>query len=84
MFRQAAELLGGIFDQQGNLQNLNPENRSQVQAITTKAAQLFQDGEASTRSQAVTMASRLLGISVQNLQGGGTMDRNQLLDMYSQ
>ena len=84
MFRQAGELLGGIFDQQGNLQNLDPDQRSKVQAITTRAAQLFQGGEASTRSQAVTMASRQLGISVQNLQGGGSMDRNQLLDMYSQ
>jgi len=84
MFRQAGELLGGIFDQQGNLQNLDPDQRSKVQAITTRAAQLFRDGETGTRSQSVTEAARQLGISVQNLQGGGSMDRNQLLDMYSQ
>lgn len=84
MFRQAAELLGGIFDQQGNLQNLNPENRSKVQAITTRAAQLYSQGEAQTRSAAVTQAARQLGISVRDLGQGGTMDRNELLDMYSQ
>jgi hypothetical protein len=82
MFRQAGELLGGIFDQQGNLQNLDPENRSKVQAITTRAAELFQSGETQTRSQAVTEAARQLGISVQNLGGGGSKDRNQLLEMY--
>jgi hypothetical protein len=84
MFRQAAELLGGIFDQQGNLQNLNPENRSKVQAITTRAAQLYSQGQAETRSAAVTQAARQLGISVRDLGRGGTMDRNELLNMYSQ
>lgn len=84
MFRQAAELLGGIFDQQGNLQNLNPENRSKVQAITTRAAQLYSQGQAETRSAAVTQAARQLGISVRDLGQGGTMDRNELLNMYSQ
>ena len=84
MFRQAAELLGGIFDQQGNLQNLNPENRSKVQAITTRAAQLYSQGQAKTRSAAVTQAARQLGISVRDLGQGGTMDRNELLNMYSQ
>jgi hypothetical protein len=84
MFRQAAELLGGIFDQQGNLQNLNPENRSRVQAITTRAAQLYSQGQAKTRSAAVTQAARQLGISVRDLGQGGTMDRNELLNMYSQ
>jgi hypothetical protein len=82
MFRQAAELLGGFFDQQGNLQNLDPEKRSRVQAITTRAAELFQSGETRTRSQAVTEAARQLGISVQNLGGGGIMDRSQLLEIY--
>lgn len=84
MFRQAAELLGGIFDQQGNLQNLNPENRSKVQAITTRAAQLYSQGQVKTRSAAVTQAARQLGISVRDLGQGGTMDRNELLNMYSQ
>lgn len=84
MFRQAAELLGGIFDQQGNLQNLNPENRAKVQAITTRAAQLYSQGQAETRSAAVTQAARQLGISVRDLGQGGTMDRNELLNMYSQ
>lgn len=84
MFRQAAELLGGIFDQQGNLQNLNPENRSKVQAITTRAAQLYSQGQAETRSAAVTQAARQLGIIVRDLGQGGTIDRNELLNMYSQ
>ena len=75
MFRQAAELLGGIFDQQGNLQNLNPENRSRVQAITTRAAELFQSGNAQSRSDAVTQAARQLGINIRNLGNGDEEDQ---------
>lgn len=83
MYRQAGELLGGLFDQQGNLQNLDPSTRSKVQAIATEAAKIYSQGGV-TRSQAVTQAARKLGIQVQDLGQSGNIDRNKLLEMYSQ
>lgn len=83
MYRQAAELLGGLFDQQGNLQNLDPTTRGKVQAIATEAAKLYTDG-GKTRSQAVTDAARKLGIQIKNLGQQSGTDRNELLKMYSQ
>lgn len=76
MYRQTAELLGGIFDQQGNLQNLDPNTRSKVQAIATEAARLRESGEATTNSDAVAKAARKLKIDIQDLSGvksGGTL-----------
>lgn len=81
MYKQAAELLGGIFDQQGNLQNLDPNVRSNVQAITSEAARLFDAGGIS-RSDAVTQAARKQGVDIKNLGNTGTVDRNQLLNQY--
>lgn len=83
MYRQAAELLGGLFDQQGNLQNLDPNTRGKVQAIATEAAKLYTEG-GRTRSQSVTEAARKLGIEIKNLGQQGGTDRNELLKMYSQ
>lgn len=76
MFRQAAELLGGLFDPQGNLQNLDPNTRSKVQAIATEAVRLRASGEANTSSEAVTLAARKLKIDINDLSGvptGGTL-----------
>lgn len=76
MYRQAAELLGGIFDQQGNLQNLDPNTRAKVQAIATEAARMRESGEATTNSDAVAKAARKLKIDIQDLSGvksGGTL-----------
>lgn len=83
MYRQAGELLGGLFDQQGNLQNLDPTTRGKVQSIATEAAKIYSQGGV-TRSQAVTQAARKLGIQVQDLGQSGNIDRNKLLEMYSQ
>lgn len=83
MYRQAGELLGGLFDQQGNLQNLDPSTRGKVQSIATEAAKIYSQGGV-TRSQAVTQAARKLGIQVQDLGQSGNIDRNKLLEMYSQ
>lgn len=57
MYRQAAELMGGMFDESGNLRALDPSIRPKVQQIATRATELFQQGGI-TRSQAVTMAAK--------------------------
>lgn len=83
IYRQAAELLGGLFDQQGNLQNLDPDTRSKVQAIATEGAKIYAASNGSiTRSEAATMAARKLGIKIKDLGKGGTIDRNELLKAY--
>jgi len=83
MYKQAAALFGGHTDPvTGQMKNILNSDVPKVQAIVTRAAELFQSGETQTRSQAVTEAARQLGISVQNLGGGGSKDRNQLLEMY--
>ncbi|ABV74290.1 hypothetical protein BA3_0005 [Thalassomonas phage BA3] len=56
IYRQAAELMGGMFDEAGNLRVLDPEVRPKVQAIATRASEIFKQGGV-TRSQAVTMAA---------------------------
>lgn len=56
MYRQAAELMGGMFDDKGNLRALDPSIRPKVQQIATRATELFQQG-GMTRSQAVTQAA---------------------------
>ena len=63
MYRQAAELLGGVFDDKGNLQGLDPTIRGKVQAIATEAAKLYQKGGMS-RSEAVTKAADKMGVKV--------------------
>lgn len=63
MYRQAAELLGGMFDAAGNLQALDPETRTKAQAIATEATNLFRQGGI-TRTQAVANAAKLYGIEM--------------------
>ena len=63
MYRQAAELLGGMFDAAGNLQALDPETRTKAQAIATEATNLFENGGI-TRTQAVADAAKLYGIEL--------------------
>lgn len=62
MYRQAVELLGGLFDQQGNIQALDPNNRARAQSIAVEATKLFKRG-GMTRSQAVQQAASQLGVS---------------------
>lgn len=63
MYRQAAELLGGMFDAAGNLQALDPETRTKAQAIATEATNLFKQGGI-TRTQAVADAAAKYGIEM--------------------
>lgn len=55
MFRQAASMYGGTFDQNGNLIALDPSVRPKVQQITTEATKIYRQGGVS-RSEAVSRA----------------------------
>lgn len=59
MYKQAAELMGGMFDAAGNLQMMDPEVRPKVQQIATRATEIFREGKV-TRSRAVAMAKKEL------------------------
>lgn len=61
MYRQAAELLGGMFDDAGNLRAMDPEVRPKVQAIATEASKIFKAGGV-TRGEAVQQAAKLYGL----------------------
>lgn len=61
IFRQAAELLGGTFDQAGNLQALDPNGRAKAQEIATRASVFFKAGM--THAEAVKKAAQELGIT---------------------
>lgn len=63
MFRQSVELLGGLFDQMGNVQALDPTLRAKAQSIATQASQLYMQG-GFTRSQAVAEAARRMGVQI--------------------
>ncbi|MEE9905549.1 MAG: hypothetical protein K4305_09025 [Chlorobium sp.] len=63
IYRQAAGLFGGTFDQAGNLIALDASARPRVQAIATEAAKLFASGKYS-RSESVTIAARKYGVNV--------------------
>jgi len=73
MYRQAAELMGGMFDEAGNLRALDPEVRPKVQAIATRASEIFKQGGV-TRSQAVTMAA-------EEVEGSAGVDDNDPLGL---
>ena len=68
MYRQAAELLGGMFDAAGNLQALDPKTRTKAQAIATEATNLFRAGGI-TRTQAVADAAAKYGIEMPGQMG---------------
>jgi hypothetical protein len=76
MYRQSAELLGGLFDQAGNITNLDPTVRNKVQGIATEATNIFRQGGV-TRTQAVKMAAQKFGLNVQ--EPGSTVDNNDPL-----
>ena len=72
MYRQAAELLGGLFDQAGNITNLDPDVRNKVQGIATEATKVFRGGGV-TRSEAVKIAAKSYGLDVPDA-GGANND----------
>ena len=73
MYRQAAELLGGLFDEQGNLQALDPELRSKAQGIANEATKIFRSGGV-TRTEAVSKAAKKFGINI----GQGNQENDPL------
>lgn len=76
MYRQSVELLGGLFDQAGNITNLDPTVRNKVQGIATEATNIFREGGV-TRSQAVKQAAQKFGLEVPD--AGSTVDNNDPL-----
>lgn len=84
MYKQSAELLGGIFSQTGELTNLDPETRNKVQSIATEASRMLQRGEADTRAGAVMKAAKKFGLNVRKPPKPGANDpaniRNRLLN----
>jgi hypothetical protein len=60
LFRMSAELLGGVFDQQGNLTTLDPNARAKAQEIATRASKYF---GTMSHAEAVKKAAQELGIS---------------------
>ena len=76
MYRQAAELLGGIFDQTGNITNLDPDARNRVQAIATEAANIFVKEGNITRSEAVKRAAKAYGLDVKDVPAADPADPN--------
>lgn len=63
IYKMAAELKGGIFDQQGNITNLDPEARNNVQEIATEASNIFSRG-GYTRAGAVKAAAKKFGFNI--------------------
>lgn len=78
MYRQSVELLGGLFDQAGNITNLDPTVRNKVQGIATEATKIFREGGV-TRSQAVKQAAQKFGLEVPD--AGNTVDNNDPLGL---
>lgn len=63
MFRQAASLFGGTFNPRtGRIAGLQSGTESDVQAVASRASELFVQGDASTRSVAVRQAANELGL----------------------
>ena len=69
MHRQAASLFGGMYDPQtGRFSALSKDDAQRAQAIAEYATRLYVDsGGTMTRTEAVTTATRKLGIEVTNL-----------------
>lgn len=61
IYRQSLELLGGVFDEAGNVQMLDPQLRSKGQEIAVRATKFF--GEGLSHAEAVKRAAQELGIS---------------------
>jgi len=69
MYRQAGELLGGVFDQQGNITNLDPDTRNKVQAIATEAVKLYRQQGNISRTEAVELAGKKFGLNIPSASG---------------
>lgn len=78
IYKQSAELLGGIFDQGGNLTNLDPETRNRIQEISAEAANIFQQKGNITRSEAVKRAAKKFGFNIQDAPDNSDTDNDPL------
>jgi hypothetical protein len=61
IYKMSLELLGGVFDQQGNLQITDPAIRAKGQEIAARASKLWLEG-AESHAAAVKAAAKELGI----------------------
>jgi hypothetical protein len=67
MYRMATELKGGIFDQAGNITNLDPQARNEVQAIATEATKIYSENQGSiTRAEAVKQSAKKYGLDIKS------------------
>lgn len=62
IYKMALELLGGVFDVNGNLQVTDPELPSKAQAIAARASKLWLEG-AESHAAAVQAAAKELGVN---------------------
>lgn len=83
MYRQAAELMGGIFDDKGELLTLDPETRKTVQSIATEATKLWEQG-GMTRSEAVSIAANKFGLNVKGVPQENPNDPNNIRNFLLQ
>ncbi|MDA3807374.1 MAG: hypothetical protein PF440_05590 [Thiomicrorhabdus sp.] len=68
IYRQSAELLGGVFDQNGNITNLDPAGRNKVQSIATEASNIYAKAKGKlTRAEAVKRAANKFGVNVKDV-----------------
>ena len=81
MYKMSGELLGGIFDQSGNLTNLDPETRNKIQSVSTEAANLFREKGNITRSEAVKRSAKKFGFNINDApdnSNAGSVDNDPL------
>lgn len=64
IYRQSVGLMGGTFDQAGNLQSLDPALAAKVQEITARASRIYREMPPGQRdhAEAVKQAAQALGI----------------------
>jgi len=90
IYKQSAELLGGVFDDKGNIINLDPETRNKVQAIATRASNLFASRDNITRAESVKIAAQESGLNIEALgpkpvtPPGGNVDPNDIRKFLTQ
>lgn len=70
IYKMALELLGGVFDVNGNLQVTDPQLPAKAQEIAARASKLWLEG-AESHAAAVQAAAKQLGISYEGGTGGG-------------
>lgn len=80
MYKQAVELLGGIFNEKGEITKLDPQARNRAQAIAAEAANIFVEAGNITRSEAVKRAAKSFGLNVQDVPPANPTDPNSIRD----